>query len=400
MASIKVKFRPSTIPDREGVIYYQVIHERIPRQITTDFRLFRSEWDDSNGVVVSSQKNDRRHLIISIRDRIRWDLERLDRIIHNLDLRGLPYTADTIVDEFSRYTNEISLFNFMQRQIARLKRTGKTRTAETYIATLSSFKKFREGEDIKLDSITTGVMEEYQCWLQSQGMTPNTVSFYIRIIRAVYNRAVDDEIIENRHPFRRVYTGVDKTVKRALPLPIIKKIKALDLSADSRLQYARDMFILSFMLRGMSFIDMAYLKKTDLRNGHIIYRRRKTGQQLSIAWTDDMQEIVDRYAQNQSAYLLPIIKSDSSNARYAYKNAGEKINLYLKKVGELVGLDIPLSMYVARHSWASIAKSNGIPISIISEGLGHDNESTTRIYLASLDTTVIDSANEIILRLL
>ena len=222
----------------------------------------------------------------------------------------------------------------------------------------------------------------------------------MRILRAVYNRAIEDEIIENRRPFRRVYTGVEKTVKRALPISMIRRINSLDLSMNPDLQFARDIFILSFMLRGMSFIDMALLKKSDMHDGHITYRRRKTGQQLIIQWTKDMQHILDRYPENPSEYLLPIIKKSNSKLRYAYKNMGEKINLRLKKIAEMVGISIPLTMYVARHSWASIAKAEGIPLSLISEGLGHEKESTTRIYLSTLDTTLIDRANSMILKLL
>ena len=288
----------------------------------------------------------------------------------------------------------------MQSSIARLKNNGKIRTAETYTATLKSFKKFREGNDLYFDSVSSNMMEDYQAWLHQRGVAPNTISFYIRIIRAVYNRAVEEEITNDRHPFRRVYTGVEKTAKRALPLATIKKIRTLDLTSNPELQYARDMFILSFMLRGMSFVDMAMLKKSDLRDGYVTYRRRKTGQQLSIEWTKEMQKILDIYPDNNSDYLLPIIKNGNSKERYAYKNAGEKINLRLKKIGEMLKIDLPLTMYVARHSWASIAKAEGIPIGVISEGLGHEKESTTRIYLASLDTSAIDRANEIILGLL
>lgn len=166
------------------------------------------------------------------------------------------------------------------------------------------------------------------------------------------------------------------------------------------LAYARDIFMLSFMLRGMSFIDMAYLKKTDLNHGFITYRRRKTRQQLTIAWTADMQRILDRYPANETIYLLPIICKVGSNERSVFKNAGEKINRRLKTIGEMVGATIPLTMYVARHSWASIAKSKGVPLSVISEGLGHEKESTTRIYLSSLDSSVVDKANKMILKLL
>ena len=286
----------------------------------------------------------------------------------------------------------------MENIIIKLKQNGKVRTSETYTVTLNSFKKFRQDEDIMLDCLNSEIMEAYEAWHQQRGVAPNTISFYTRILRAVYNRAVEDEIIENRNPFRHVYTGVDKTVKRALPIAIIKKIKLLDLELIPALDFARDMFMMSFMLRGMSFIDMAYLKKTDLKNGYITYRRRKTGQQLTIEWTKEMQMLLDKYPENDSDYLLPIIRNTGTNERYTYRNVGYNINHNLKTIAKKVGITIPLTLYVARHSWASVAKAKGIPLSVISEGMGHDSEATTQIYLASLDTSVVDKANSLILK--
>ena len=398
MASIKVKFRPSTVANREGTIYYQIIHDRKSRQLPTDYHLLPNEWDQRRSMVASSRNTRRRPFLLSIRERIRWDIDRFTKIIRRFDTDGLPYSAADILTEFQRYTSEYSLFNFMQLQIIKLRQNGKLRTAETYSTTLSSFRKFRSDEDIMLDSITSQLMESFQAWHQQRGVAPNTISFYIRILRAVYNRAVEEEIIENRNPFRHVYTGVDKTVKRALPLPVIKKIKALDLSLTPALDFARDMFMISFMLRGMSFIDMAYLRKTDLSNGHITYRRRKTGQRLTIQWTNDMQKILDKYPENASEYLLPIIRNRDTNERYVYRNVGYNINHNLKQIARRVGIAIPLTLYVARHSWASAAKAKGIPLSVISEGMGHDSETTTQIYLASLDTSIVDKANSLILK--
>lgn len=408
MASIKVKFRPSTVPDREGTVYYQIIHDRKVRQLLTEYKVFPSEWDEGRSMVTTDQKSERKSLILSIRERIRWDVERLTKIDRKLDTDGLTYTADDVIDEFNRYAHEYSLFNYMEGIIARLKQNGKVRTSETYISALNSFKKFlcdaklqsrlRNGEDIMLDCITSEIMEAYEAWHKNRGVAPNTISFYTRILRAVYNRAVEDDIIENRNPFRHVYTGVDKTVKRALPLAVIKKIKALDLSLTPAFDYARDMFLMSFYLRGMSFIDMSFLKKTDLKNGYVTYRRRKTGQQLIIEWTKEMQMILDKYPENKSDYLLPVIRNPGLNERCTYRNTGYNINHNLKRIAGMVGVTIPLTLYVARHSWASAAKAKGIPLSVISEGMGHDSEATTQIYLASLDTSVVDKANSLILK--
>ena len=398
MASIKVKFRPSTVADHEGTVYYQIIHGRKVRQLLSDYHVLPSEWDENRSMVTTNRKSGRKSFILSIRERIRWDVERLNKIVRKLDNAGLEYSADDVIDEFNRYASEYSLFNFMESLIAKLKQNGNIRTSETYKATLNSFRKFRNDEDIMLDCLTSDIMEAYEAWHKSRGVAPNTISFYTRVLRAVYNRAVEQEIIESRNPFRHVYTGVDKTVKRALPLAVIKKIKGLDLSLTPALDFARDMFMLSFYLRGMSFIDMAYLKKTDLQNGHISYRRRKTGQQLVIEWTSDMQLILDKYPENESDYLLPIIRKPSDNERSVYRNVGYNINHHLKHVAAMLNLNFRLTMYVARHSWASAAKAKGIPLRVISEGMGHDSEATTQIYLASLDTSVVDKANALILK--
>ncbi len=398
MTSIKVKFRPSTVADHEGTIYYQIIHERKVRQLFTSYKVFACEWDENRSMVTTTQNSERKSHILSIRERIRWDVERLTKIDRKFDKDGVSYTVDDVVEEFNRYANDYTLFNYMEGAIVKLKQNGKVRTAETYIVTLNSFKKFRHQEDIMLDSLTSEIMEAYEAWHQGRGVSPNTISFYTRILRAVYNRAVEQDIIEDRNPFRHVYTGVDKTVKRALPLATIKRIKALDLSLTPSLDFTRDMFMMSFYLRGMSFIDMAFLKKTDLKNGYVTYRRRKTNQQLIIEWTKEMQMILDKYPENASDYLLPIIRNPSTNERCTYRNMGYNINHNLKRIADMVGVQIPLTLYVARHSWASAAKAKGIPLSVISEGMGHDSETTTQIYLASLDTSVVDKANSMILK--
>ena len=173
----------------------------------------------------------------------------------------------------------------------------------------------------------------------------------------------------------------------------------MELKPKSAYDFARDMFLFSFYTRGMSFVDMAYLKKKDLSHGVLSYRRKKTGQQLFIRWEKCMEEIVVKYQTEESEFLLPIIRAEAGNERKQYLNEAHNINRNLKYIGSRLGLSIPLTMYVARHTWASIAKSKHIPLSVISEGMGHDNEKTTQIYLASLESSVVDKANRKIIKL-
>lgn len=398
MASIKVKFRPSTVTGHEGSIYYQIIHERIVKNIQTDYHILPSEWDSNRSAIKLDCESQRYTFLHSLRERVKWDVERLYRLRAKLEDKGMPYTPDDVVDAFREYKQKCSFFNYMESVIIRLKEQGKVGTADTYTFTLNSFKKFRKGEDLLMDSLTSGVIEDYQTYLQGRGLVQNTVSFYMRILRAVYHRAVDQGLIDNNYPFRHAYTGVDKTVKRALPLSSVKKMRNLDLTLYPYLDYARDMFMMSFYLRGMSFVDMAFLRKTDLKNGYLVYRRRKTNQQLTIEWTLEMQQLLDKYPENPTEYLLPIITKDDINERNKYRSTGYNINRALKKIASMLHLPIPLTLYCARHSWASIAKAKGIPLSVISEGMGHDSEATTQIYLASLDTSVVDKANSLILK--
>lgn len=397
MTSVKIKFRPSTVEGKEGGIYFQIIHNRVVRQLNTDYKVFAHEWDaDAESINVVGE---RANILSGIKERLEWDAARLEKVIRQLETERRKYTTDDVITAFHRVTKEASLFSFMHGVIAQLKQLGRVRTSETYTATLNSFMAFREEQDVPLDGISSNLMLLYEAYLKARGVRMNTISFYMRNLRAVYNRAVEKGLTPQNNPFRHVYTGVDKTVKRAIPIKAIKALKDLDLSVKPTLDFARDLFLFSFYTRGMSFVDMAYLKKSDLQNGILTYRRRKTGQQLTIKWEKCMEEIVAKYPQNETIYLLPIIK-EQSNERKQYDNALHLVNYRLKELSTLLKLQRPLTMYVARHSWASAAKAKNVPLSVISEGMGHDSEATTHIYLASLETSVVDKANKMILGLL
>lgn len=392
MATVKVKYRPSVREEKEGTIYYQIIHNRVIRQIRTDYRIFREEWDSGKHAVTITTGG-REAFLRTVKDSMARDLKRLNTVIDKLGSNGGNFTADDVVAKFQEPADELCFSGFMEEVIARLERLGKTRTSETYTAALNSFMRFREGRDIPLDEISPDLMEEYEAYLKGCGVSLNTVSFYNRILRAAYNRAVEKGLTPQRHPFRNVYTGMEKTVKRAIPFEAVRRIKGLDLSLKPAPDFARDMFLFSFYTRGMSFVDMAYLRKSDLKNGILSYRRKKTGQQLHIRWERCMGEIVEKHPNVTTEYLLPVITDPTASERRQYENALHLVNRKLKKVAEMAGISVPLTMYVARHAWASIAKSKNIPLSVISEGMGHDSETTTQIYLASLDTSVIDEAN-------
>ena len=402
MVSIKLKFRPSIIDGKDGSLYYQVIYRRVVRQIATQYRIYPNEWNDDLGTLdIDTCNTDRYNHLQAIQKRIQWDRKRLMRIVEQKIDAGCDISAESIVETFNNEVNDVTLFNYTESLISKMIRKGQMRTSETYNSTLNSLKRFRRGRDLYFVELDNNLAEEYEYYLKRDGLSMNTISFYMRRLRAIYNKAVEEGYTEQNSPFRKVYTASEKTVKRAIPLRFVKKLKSMELSHSPSQAYARDMFLFSFYTRGMSFVDIANLQKKDLKNGILTYRRKKTGQQLLIKWEQCMQDIVERNSPAaDSPYLLNVIRDAGGDTRKQYLNASTIINRNLKTIGRLIGLEAPLSMYVARHSWASIAKKEGVALSVISEGMGHNSESTTQIYLASLDSSVIDRANQKIIKLI
>ena len=398
MASVKIKFRPSTAKGRLGTIVYFITCHRIVRQITTEYKVFPCEWDEKQSRLVVTPNNERTAIIQLVSQRLERDMDKLNRIIEAFDRSMHDYSSDDIIREFQNTGKEVSFFSFLESVIVRLQQLGHTGTAKNYHAALGSFKRFRNNEDIPIERIDQITMEDYQAYLKSTGLTPNSISFYTRILRAVYNRAVEQELTKDRKPFRTVFTGTEKTLKRAISIGDIRRIRNLDLSLKPGLEFARDIFLFLFFCRGMSFIDAAFLKKTDIQNGILTYRRHKTGQVLHIKIIKPIKGVIDRYSSKDLPYLLPIVTRPNRDERKQYETTLRRINNSLKLIADMVKLPIPLTTYVARHAWATIAKSKNVPINVISDALGHDSIATTQIYLASIDSSVIDKANELIIK--
>ncbi len=399
MASVKVKLRSSSAEAKEGVLVYQITVDKVTRCLPTGYKLHSGEWDPVRSRILLSSGIDerRREYLISLSESISRETEKLFSIIARCDRSGESYTVDKVVEKFCLEQANMDFLSFARRLIFRFEQLGKIRLGESYRTTVNSLTRFHGTGEIPFEEFDSNLMVAYQTWLKARGLCQNSISYYMRNLRAIYNRAVEKNLILQANPFKHVYTGVDKTIKRAVSLNAICKLRSLDLSGDQWAEYARDMFLFSFYMRGMSFVDMAYLKKKDLSHGILSYCRRKTGQRLFVKWERPMQEIVDKYDTSSSAYMLPIIRDAEKDERKQYRYASHLVNEQLHKIGQLLGLPIPLTCYVARHTWASIALSENVPVSIISEAMGHDSEKTTRIYLATLDRSKVDNANARIL---
>ena len=400
MATVKVKFRASSVEGKEGTLYYHLIHQRNLRWISTDYHVFPEEWNDKKSVIIISNRNNRQAHLQLIQSKIDWEMRQMQRIIHGKEIDGIPYSIDDIAKEILQLPPSQSVFAFFQQQIAKKKQMQCVGTKNNYTSATNRFMEFRNHEDLAFSQMTAEMMEMYQAWLWNRGISQNSVSFYLRTLRTLYNKAVEAGQAPPVDIFTHVQTANVRTAKRAISVKDIRKIEKLKLSRGSSLDKARDLFLLSFYLRGMTFVDMAFLKKSDLKCGLVSYNRRKTHQTLNIEWMKPMQAIIDKYAEQikDTPYLLPILTGKETAPYTAYRKEEYNTNYNLKKIGQMIGLKIPLTTYVARHTWASIALHMNIPIAAISEGMGHNSYKTTQIYLQSLDVATINEANERIIQ--
>ena len=394
MATIKVKLRPSSVVERAGTIYYQVTHRRATQQITTNIRLQPDEWDTIGEQVVVSVADKS-----IIQNRIDSDIALLKRIVKDLNNSGVTYSVGDIVKRFKSPECHVLVLDFMQNQIRLMRNANRLGTALNYEKTMKNFVKFLGGVNLPFSAMTEQVIADYNAFLVQRGMVRNSISFYMRIMRAVYNKAVRQKLVEQSHPFTEVYTGIDRTRKRAVSESVISQLYKLNLAEGTPLALARDIFIFSYCTRGMAFVDIAYLKRENIQNGVICYARRKTGQLLSVRIEPSIQRIIDRYSSALSPYVFQILTSTETKPAYEeYQVAINNHNRQLRRLSKMLPAGCKLTSYTSRHSWATAARNHNVPISVISAGMGHTSEQTTQIYLTMLENSVIDDANQGLIR--
>ena len=400
MATVKIKFRASSVAGKEGTLYYHIIHQRKLRWISTDYHVYPEEWNAGKSSVIVSNSNNRQAHLQLIQSQIDWEMKQMQCIIHDKEMDGVSYSVDDLANEIQQLPTSQSVFMFFRQQIAKKEQMQCVGTKNNYINAVNRFIEFRNQKDLTFSQMTADMMEMYQAWLWNRGVGQNTVSFYLRTLRTLHHKAVEAGQATSNDIFAHVQTANVRTAKRAISIKDIRNIEKLELQIGSSIDKARDLFLLSFYLRGMAFVDMAFLKKSDLKCGMVSYNRRKTHQNLNIEWIKPMQAIIDKYAEQtkDSPYMLPILTGKETSPYTQYRKVEYNTNYNLKKIGKMIGLKIPLTTYVARHTWASIALHMNIPIATISEGMGHNSYKTTQIYLESIDVATINEANKRIIR--
>lgn len=394
MTSVKIYlYVHKTLKDESHPIVLQIIKDR-KRKMVTIATAYPKEWNFYSEIPNSKHPNAKQ-----LRSLIRKKKNLAESAIIELDEIGKPYTVDDVAErlEFKKQTTSFEMYT--DKLISQLKKANKNGNARAYTDAKNAFIKFNNGKDIDLKNITSRKIKQFENKMEEKGLKVNSISVYLRTIRAIYNKAIKEELVhEKYYPFKNYKIRKEKTVKRALDKILIKKIVDLEIEDDAELELARDVFLFSFYNRGMNFVDIFYLTIDEIRNGRLEYRRRKTSQLLSLKLTNESILIIEKYKlKGEGDYVFPILSE--KDEYQSYKTGLRMLNKRLKRIGKRLEINTSLTSYVARHSWATIAKRSGISTSIISESMGHESELTTQIYLDSFENETLDEANDKVLSL-
>jgi integrase len=379
------------------------------RTIPLDYSVLEDDWDPVNEIIRKTCK--KYSSVTRINNFIHKKQQEAQDILDKLNTSGDIETM-TITEIKNRVVNKkdhVTFESFGNKIVEELKLANKLGNASVYDQAIKFLKNRTPGRDITFDDITFQLLKSIEAQFLSEPVseqenapkkTLNGLSFYLRTIRAIYNRAIKEgKASRENYPYTNYSIKETKTRKRAIRKNDMDEIKTAQFKPGSRLWHTRNMFLFSFYNRGMNFADIAKLRISDIEQDRIYYKRSKTSKPLSIKLTEATREILSTYIADKSGdqYVFPILKRDTPvHQMMDLYNERKLFNKYLGKMAEALKIDGKLTSYVARHSWATIAKDLNVPISVISEGLGHEDIKTTQIYLDSFDDEVLDKANQLI----
>lgn len=304
----------------------------------------------------------------------------------------------------TKITEAAELVAYMMTVIRKLKEDKKHPAVHTYTSTMNSVITFSTEKVFKMtfeEMFTKGRLKEYENWLRNNKAKWNTVSTYMRTLKAVHNRLVANKRIPYEPTlFDDVYTKVESQTKRSLSDEQMQALLKTDFERlPEEIRCALAYFLLMFLFRGMPFIDLASLRKQDVKGNTISYSRHKTKRHITLRIPKEAIELFETFRNKHpdSDYLFPILNKDIEDEKKQYENyldALRKFNRLLKKMAELLLPDVKLSSYTPRHTWATLAFHAGIPIGIISKALGHSSIKVTETYLKPFENEKVDAAND------
>jgi len=411
MASVKLYY--DTRRKKENSTYplkLKLFHQGKARYIPLNYSFNEKEWNNIEQKVTSAFPNSGR-ANATIRKKLASATNVIADNEENLSAISIDELKEIVVEKVFGVTKELTkdkavfLFEYTENIIEQLKKAKRVGSAESYRATLSAFQTYLKDKDILMSKIDLQFLKSFETNCLSNGLKINSIGVYLRTLRAIINRAIDEGYVPlEKYPFRKFKIKKENTAKRAISKADITKVVNLKIDKKDPRYHALNYFTFMFHTRGMNFIDLAYLKKENIVNGRLTYRRIKTGKLYNIKLTKRAQEIVNIYTKRRKMMnndlIFPILPKevigDVEKERDRFRNRRKYFNKYLKDIGEMAGLEVELTSYVSRHTWASLAKFAGVAPAVIGESLGHSDLKTTETYLANFDTDILDDANELI----
>lgn len=285
----------------------QVLHKRKKKVFYTGYSVTPCQFDSFNGLVLS----DDTCTVESVRRmnrKCRKICKNLDKAIDSLEKKELEYTICDITKAYEILTGEVGFYNYFRERIQTLNESGRDGTAKAYEATLRSMKRHLCETDFPFAHLSSRQIIKYCDTLLETGVSKNTIGFYLHNIKAVYRRGCLELNLAFPSPFCNIKIRTEKTSKQSLTIKQVKSIAHLPLSIGTPECLARDIFMFSIYTRGMSFVDIAFLKKSDVLSGVIRYRRHKTGQTLEIGVNRQINNLLERYEDTEGIYLFPLIE--------------------------------------------------------------------------------------------
>ena len=403
ITSVKLMLNKSRILNNGSYpLVFQVIHNRRKKLLYTGYRMKEEVFDESEGKIMNGVGSTFTATeVVKMNRELRKMRNQIDIRIRQLERTREEFTVEDILTQnaFGTGKSQFYLLRYINAQIERKQELKKVGMAAAYKSTRSSLAKFIGCPDVRMSEVDLAFVRRYEDFLYSNGASGNTVSYYLRNLRSLYNQAVTDGYHpRGEYPFAKAQTRPAKTVKRALSRTDMQNLADLNLENEPELEFTRDLYLFSFYAQGMAFVDIVLLKKTDICNGVLTYSRHKSKQLIRIVVTPQMQGVIDKY-NTENEYLFPIISGEYASGYQKYRLALGRINRHLKKIAVVADIKVPLTTYTARHTWATLARDYGAPISVISAGLGHTSEEMTRVYLKDFDVSMLNQVNSIVTNL-
>ncbi|WP_339917863.1 site-specific integrase [Yeosuana marina] len=384
--------------DNSFPIIIRLSHFRKTTSIATGTSVQLNFWDERNEKIKKNYSDS--ITVKKLNNKLLKAKVRAINIIDKLnDTEELNYLSiSQLKNKITKKVTFNSFFEYSNSIIEQLKKVERYGNANSYYAVTKILKKFNKGNDLKFNEVNYEFLKKFEQFHYSRGNSTNGLAVYMKTIRAIYNKAIKAGIIpKEAYPFTNYRIKTTPTEKRALDINSIKSIMLLQLKETNNLFHYRNYFLTSYMLYGVSFIDMAFLKLENIIDNRIKFFRRKTSKPYDIKITPQLKEILAFYTKNKnkSDFIFPIIKRDTYELQYKDVLWARKVyNQGLKQIAEKCHIEQRLTSYVSRHSFATQAMLQDVPLQAISAMLGHNRLSTTQIYLKSLPSEVLDDYNK------